>query len=70
MPIGARSRQGRFVVKRRTDRKRLTRKLNSLRVEMRHRMPASEGAECGAPHRPAAGTTIIAGGRNARPVGH
>ncbi len=36
--ICARSRQGRFVVKRRTDRKRLTRKLNSLRVEMRHRM--------------------------------
>jgi len=38
--ICARSRQGRFVVKRRTDRKRLTRKLNSLRVEMRQRMHA------------------------------
>lgn len=32
------SRDGRFVVKRRTDRKRLTRKLNELRDEMRKRM--------------------------------
>lgn len=37
----ARSRDGRFVVKRRTDRKRLTRKLNELRVEMRQRMHVS-----------------------------
>ena len=32
------SRDGRFVVKRRTERKRLTRKLNALRDEMRRRM--------------------------------
>ena len=38
--ICARSRQGRFVVKRRTDRKRLTRKLNDLRAEMWQRMHA------------------------------
>jgi len=36
----ARSRDGRFVVKRRTDRKRLTRKLHTVRTEQRRRMPA------------------------------
>lgn len=36
----ARSRDGRFVVKRRTDRKRLTRKLHSVRTEQRRRMHA------------------------------
>jgi hypothetical protein len=34
----ARSRDGRFVVKRRTDRKRLTRKLHTVRTEQRRRM--------------------------------
>ena len=34
---GARSRDGRFVVKRRTDRRRLTRKLHAVRVEQRRR---------------------------------
>ena len=34
----ARSRDGRFVVKRRTDRKRLTRKLHTVRIEQRRRM--------------------------------
>jgi RNA-directed DNA polymerase len=36
----ARSRDGRFVVKRRTDRKRLTRKLHTVRAEQRRRMHA------------------------------
>lgn len=36
----ARSREGRFVVKRRTDRKRLTRKLHTVRTEQRRRMHA------------------------------
>jgi group II intron reverse transcriptase/maturase len=36
----AKSHDGRFVVKRRTDRRRLTRKLNELRAEMWHRMHA------------------------------
>ena len=36
----ARSREGRFVVKRRTDRKRLTRKLLTVRAEQRRRMHA------------------------------
>ena len=36
----ARSREGRFVVKRRTDRKRLTRKLHTVRAEQRRRMHA------------------------------
>jgi len=36
----ARSRDGRFVVKRRTDRKRLTRKLHTVRTEQRRRMHA------------------------------
>lgn len=36
----ARSREGRFVVKRRTDRKRLTRKLHTVRREQRRRMHA------------------------------
>jgi len=36
----ARSRNGRFVVKRRTDRKRLTRKLHTVRTEQRRRMHA------------------------------
>ena len=34
----ARSRDGRFVVKRRTDRKRITRKLHTVRTEQRRRM--------------------------------
>jgi group II intron reverse transcriptase/maturase len=34
----ARSRDGRFVVKRRTDRRRLTRKLHDVRAELRRRM--------------------------------
>ena len=34
----ARSREGRFVVKRRTDRKRLTRKLHTVRADQRRRM--------------------------------
>lgn len=34
----ARSRDGRFVVKRRTDRRRLTRKLHTVRIEQRRRM--------------------------------
>jgi RNA-directed DNA polymerase len=36
----ARSRDGRFVVKRRTDRRRLTRKLHTVRIEQRRRMHA------------------------------
>lgn len=36
----ARSRDGRFVVKRRTDRKRLTRKLHTVRTDQRRRMHA------------------------------
>lgn len=36
----ARSREGRFVVKRRTDGKRLTRKLHTVRTEQRRRMHA------------------------------
>ena len=36
----ARSRDGRFVVKRRTDRRRLSRKLHTVRVEQRRRMHA------------------------------
>ena len=36
----ARSRDGRFVVKRRTDRTRLTRKLHTVRIEQRRRMHA------------------------------
>ena len=34
------SREGRFVVKRRTDRRRLTRKLHAVRAKQRHRMHA------------------------------
>lgn len=37
----AKTREGRFVVKRRTDRRRLSRKLHELGREMRHRMHAS-----------------------------
>jgi hypothetical protein len=41
----AKTRDGRFVVKRRTDRKRITRKLREIRVEMRRRMHAPVAAQ-------------------------